>query len=181
MYQNEIEDEYFEWLCSLVSKQRFAEDISYKKLFAQLHSTPFRYSIPLDENRAEDGLDLRDRFATDNGFDEGYFSEYLDGNCSMLELMIALAIRCEETIMLDGAYGDRTSQWFWGMVTSLGLGSMTDDAYDQDLVEESIETFLERKYRPDGRGGLFTIRGCDVDLRDVEIWTQLCWYLDSIS
>ena len=182
MHQNEIEDEYFEWLCSLVSKQRFAKSISYYQLLHHLHNTQFCWLIPMDRNRAEDGLDLRYRFSIDHGFESDYFASYLnDPNCSVLEMMVALSIRCEETIMLDGEYGDRTGQWFWGMITSLGLGSMTDDNYDEDYVEEVLITFLSRRYYPDGRGGLFTIRGCDTDLRDVEIWVQMLWYLDSIS
>lgn len=182
MYQNEIEDEYFEWLCSLVTKQRFAKGVSYRSLLLHLHSAPFIYIMPMDRNRSEDGFDLRRRFSVDQGFEPEYLSSYLDcEHCSVLEMMIALAIRCEETIMLDGAYGDRTGQWFWNMVTSLGLGSMTDDIYDYDYVEDAIKNFIYRKYKPDGRGGLFTVRGCDEDLREVEIWIQLLWYLDSIS
>ena len=49
--------------------------------------------------------------------------------------------------------------------------------YDKDLRY----TFLDRQYKSDGDGGLFRIRGVDVDLTKVDIWTQLCWYLDSIS
>jgi hypothetical protein len=105
----------------------------------------------------------------------------LDGPCSVLEMMIALAIRCEETIMDDPDIGDRTRQWFWGMIINLGLGGMTDANFDPDFVDDSVLRFLNRDYEPDGRGGLFTIRNCHRDLRDVEIWYQLCWYLDSIT
>ena len=66
------------------------------------------------------------------------------------------------------------------MINNLGLGSMRDDNYDKDYVEYVIQTFLRREYKPNGDGGLFTINHCDHDLRDVEIWYQLNWYLDSI-
>ena len=104
----------------------------------------------------------------------------LDGPCSILEMMVALAIRCEEGIMDDPDIGDRTGQWFWGMVTNLGLGSMSDENFDRKYVDEVIERFLNRKYDPDGRGGLFRVRNCKYDLREVEIFHQLCWYLDNI-
>ena len=39
---------------------------------------------------------------------------------------------------------------------------------------------MNRTYSPDGDGGLFTVRNCDRDLRNVEIWIQMCWYLDTI-
>jgi hypothetical protein len=95
-------------------------------------------------------------------------------------MMIALAIRCEESITDDPRKGDRTGQWFWGMVRNLGLGGMYNDIFDAQIADDIIERFLDREYEPDGRGGLFTIRDCDCDLRDAEIWHQLCWYLNTI-
>jgi hypothetical protein len=96
-------------------------------------------------------------------------------------MIMALAIRCEENFMDDPSRGNRTQQWFWGMIRNLGLGSMTDDRFDERAVRKTIEIFLNREYEPDGRGGLFTIRHRREDLRNVEIWYQLCWYLDSIE
>lgn len=82
--------------------------------------------------------------------------------------------------MDDPNVGNRTAQWFWSMINNLDLGSMTDSRFDKRFVDERLDIFLNRKYEPDGKGGLFRIRGCDRDLRTVEIWYQLCWYLDSI-
>ena len=83
--------------------------------------------------------------------------------------------------MDNPAIGDRTKQWFWEMINSLGLGGMTDEYYDEDRVQKIIFKFFYREYEPDGRGGLFYIRGCDKDLTKVEIWIQLLWYLDTIT
>lgn len=105
----------------------------------------------------------------------------LEGPCSVLEMMAALAIRIEETIMDNPALGDRTGQWFWGMITTMGLGAMNDNNFDKKSAGNIVNTFLDRQYGSDGDGGLFRIRGVDVDLTKVDIWTQLCWYLDSIS
>ena len=174
-----IEREYFEWLYDLVCKNRHSSGYSYRDLLSYLHDVEFTYTIPKDSNRAEDGIDLRYRFAYDTGY--VCADGYLDEPCSVLEMLIALAIRCEECIMDDPKYGNRTAQWFWQMITSLGLGGMFDDRFDEDYVKNVITTFLNREYKPDGRGGLFTIRNCDYDLRDVEIWVIMLWYLDTIS
>lgn len=179
MIHNVIENEYFDWLYAKACGNRYSEQVSYKKLLMYLNGKTFRYRILKDRNRAEDGIFLRQRFAYDCDTIEDA-DLYLTDPCSVLEMMLALAIRCEETIMDDFERGDRTTQWFWGMVTNLGLGSMTDDQFDKKLVDDIIERFLDRDYSPDGKGGLFHIRNCDADLRDVEIWTQLLWYLDSI-
>ena len=175
-----IREEYFDWLYELVCKQRYSNRISYKKLLTHLHNTVFRYSILKDQNRAEDGICLRYRF-TDEYYSIKDAEKYLKGPCSVLEMMVALAVRCEENIMDDPNIGDRTGQWFWEMIGNLGLGSMNDTRFDIIYVDEVISKFLDRKYSPDGRGGLFTIKNCDCDLRKVEIWYQLCWYLDSIT
>lgn len=173
-----INDEYFEWLLHLVCGERFSKSISYRKLLTHLHRIEFTYSIPNDVNRAEDGVDLRYRYALSQ--DDMDVLRYLEGPCSIFEMIAALSIRCEETIMDNPNIGDRTGQWFWSMITNLGLGSMNDDCFDEAEVNEIIGRFLDREYEPDGRGGLFTIKHCKRDLRDVEIWYQLCWYLDNI-
>lgn len=181
MYKDEIDNEYFSWLYNIVAGRRFAKGISYTKVLSQLHDTDFRWAIPKDKNRAGDGTELRRRYSMEMGFDPDYFDDYLDGPCSIFEMMVALAIRCEETIMDDPSKGDRTSQWFWEMLTSLGLGSMDNSRYDPEYVDDVTERFLSRDYEPNGRGGLFTIRNCKFDLRETEIWIQLLWYLDTIT
>ena len=178
-----IENEYLEWLISIVCDRRFGSGISYRRLLTRLYNTPFRFSIPRDVNRADDGEGMRRRFILCNGYEDWYDSvmEALSSPCNVLEMMIALANRCEESIMDDAQIGDRTGQWFWGMVNNLGLGGMTDDSIDISTVDSIIDTFLNREYDPNGKGGLFTIRRCEIDLRTVEIWVQMLWYLDTIT
>ena len=66
------------------------------------------------------------------------------------------------------------------MISSLGLSDMTDDNYNEYHVECVIKKLLNHQYALNGKGGLFTVEN-GRDLRKEEIWTQLCWYLDSIS
>jgi hypothetical protein len=171
-----IEDEYFEWMYGLICN----ED-SYRRILEYLHGVEFISHMRGDGDRAYDGRSLRRRFAlSHDDYDYDYVMEQLHGPCSVLEMMIALAFRCEENIMHDTRYGDRTAQWFWRMMVSLGLGSMTNSRYDDRYVEEVITTFLNHKYEPNGRGGLFTIRDCNHDLRKFTIWKQAMWYLDTM-
>lgn len=176
----QIREEYFEWLYDIVCRDRYSKQISYRKLLMYLHDTEFRYLLFKDGARAEDGISLRYRFACDR-LDIPDADLCIEGPCSVLEMMVALALRCEENIMDDPLIGNRTAQWFWGMIVNLGLGAMSDSRFDFRRVESAITRFLERQYDQDGRGGLFTVRDCTADLRNVEIWNQLCWYLDSIT
>ena len=179
MSRIEVKEEYFNWMYDLVCKNRFSDANSYRKLLTYLHEVEFTYRYKKDEDRAYDGVNLRHRFALlSNNY--SYVDKCLAGDpCSIFEMMLALAIRCEDT-MDDPLIGDRTGQWFWRMIVSLGLGGMTDSHFDEQAAEYSIDKFLQRDYSPDGRGGLFTIKGCEYDLRRVPIWDQLCYYLDTM-
>lgn len=178
-FEERINDEYFDYLCELVDTDRFSRDISYRKLLSYLHDIEFTWIIPKDDNRADDGIQLRRRFSLFRG--DVTLSNYIPGPCSVLEMMVALAIRCEESTMTDELLGNRTGQWFWGMIHNLELNSMIDSNFDINRVDYIIKRFLDREYEHDGKGGLFTVRNCKRDMRNVEIWYQLSWYLDSIS
>jgi hypothetical protein len=86
---------------------------------------------------------------------------------------------------MDKIVGDSDGElnlvhWFWLMIDNLDLAWMTDDKYEKAYVYGRVAIFLDRKYEPDGEGNIIHIPGCEDDLRDVEIWCQMCWYLDSI-
>lgn len=176
----QVEDEYFEWLLSLIYYGLYPESVSYYRLLLYLYSREFTYLIERDQNRAVDGVYLRYRFMQEKDISQNSVDEFLDYPCSVLEMMTALALRCEETIMDDPQYGNRTKTWFWGMVVSLGLGDQYDENFDYDKVDKVITKFLERKYSANGKGGLFTTRHRNQDMRDVEIWYQLQYYLDEL-
>ncbi len=175
---NELNNEYFKWMYQLVYDKGYSRGISYNKLLKHLHSTEFTYIIEMDGNRAEDGISLRYRFGYERKYKRSIIEKYLDiRSCSVLEMLIALSIRCEEHIMNDPDIGNRTGQWFWNMVVNLGLGSMNDVKYNKEYVNGVISRFLNREYKRNGESGLFTVEGCKYDLRTAEIWYQMCWYL----
>lgn len=175
-FEDRINDEYFDWLCDLVDIQRFSKHLTYRKLLMHLHNIEFVWTVSMDENRADDGIQLRRKFGLARN--DLSLQRYLNGPCSVLEMMIALAIRCEDTIMDDALLGNRRGQWFWGMIHNLGLSPMTDPRFDRRFVDDIVARLLNREYEPNGKGGLFTVRNYDRDMRTVEIWCQLSWYLD---
>lgn len=175
---NELHDLYLDWMYSLVCDDKYSRGLSYHKLFRHLYETDFTYDLPLDGNRAEDGIDLRYRFGIDQGIEQSAIASYLDDRpCSVLEMMIALSIRCETHIMDNPDLGDRTGQWFWEMIVNLKLNHMSDRNYDEDYVDDVIFTLLHREYESNGEGGLFKVDNPLRDMRSVEIWYQMCWYL----
>lgn len=181
MYDKDLlNDEYFEWMYNLVCNERYyKKNLSYRKLLNLLHNIQFTYTFELDSNRAKGGEGFRYKFGYERGYPYSVIKDNIDIHpCSVLEMMVALASNIEEQIMDDPTYGDRTGQWFWGMVVSLGLGHMSDTRFDQRYAEIVIDKFLNREYEPDGKGGLFTLQNPAQDLRNVDIWIQAMWYLN---
>lgn len=174
---NDIEIEYFNWLYDIICGRDSTKKQLFGNLVSALYNKVFTYDIPNDENRASEGLELRSQFAIDM-YQDTKMACYIDGPCNILEMMTALAIHCENNITDDPTYGNRTSQWFWNMVNSLGLSGMTNSNFDPDLIDDVLERFLSHDYSPTGEGGLFTIKNCRMDMRNAEIWHQMCWYID---
>lgn len=181
MTRNELNNEYFEWMYRLVCNSSKYSRKSYRKLLWHLHGIDFYYSIGMDGNRAEDGVDLRYRFGYENSYEGAMIASYLDNRpCSVLEMMVALAIRCEDHIMDNTDAGNRTGRWFWDMIDSLGLESMSDSRFNAGVVNSIVTRFLERDYAYDGDGGLFTVHQSRRDMRQIEIWYQMHMYLEDI-
>lgn len=90
MDKNNIINEYFEWMTNIVCGKRFSGKMTYKKLLSCLHMITFRCEMRSDENRAEDGVDLRWRFAVDTGRENqnDWIRDCLEGPCSVLEMMV---------------------------------------------------------------------------------------------
>lgn len=183
MDKNYLLDLYFKWMCSIAFPDEHIRSHYYKALIL-LNNIDFVYLLDLDENRFLDGLNLRYHFSYGSKIPFEYVSEQLsDKNCSVLEMMIALALRCEDSIMSNSNYGDRTSEWFWKMFSNLGLDKYPDHIWNdsiEQIATDIIIRFLNRDYEPDGRGSLFIFNNPSVDMRTIEIWDQMCLYMSEI-
>lgn len=180
MTRREINNEYFQWMLGFLYSKNITITL-YKKLLHQLNNIDFRYSIPLDANREDDGIQLRYRFGYEKGYSLHEIAYYIDDRpCSVLEMIIALAIRFEEHVIGNPEIGDRTSDWFWEMIDNLGLLKFVGfyDSKDEKKVDYIINQFMDRNYANDGHGGLFFIPNCQYDMRSLEIWYQMQWYFD---
>lgn len=175
----DIRNEYFEWMQATVCEGTQKWRRPYNKLYHLLHETEFIYILDLDANRADDGVDLRLRFAWDRDYHSDEILEVFDCQpCSILEMMVALAQRCEEHITDDPESGDRTGKWFFAMLESMGLLIFDDAHFDKIACADILDRFMQRRYQPSGQGGLFTVSDESIDMRDIEIWYQMMRYLN---
>lgn len=156
------EERYFKYLINKISDNGVWRGRSYTELLQYLSSKTFYAIMELDENREGWGLYLR----RDLDYD-------IQGPCSMLEMLVGLAIRIEEVDLHDWEVGDQTPVWFWTMIQNLGLIHQTDERFNYRKVDDIICRFLNRDYAPNGKGGLFILEDPTVDARDMTIWQQV--------
>lgn len=171
---NDQHENYFEYLRSFTVDENH---VDYIELLRELYATPFYWKLRNDENRANDGVNLRYRYEDETGHD---ISNLYGMQCSMLEFLVALAYRIENDIMWDPDEGNRTSYWFWLMVKNLGLEGMRDGVFGPDSsmgIRHNCDVFMSREYWRDGFGGIFPLKYSNVDQKRVEIWYQMHSYL----
>jgi len=166
------EDEYFNWLLRRVKNK------SHYKLLRFLFETDYIFTMAMDENRAEDGIQLRYEFLYDRRMPEDDFP-YLQAPCNLFEMIFALAFRIS-LIMNDPYKDDDTHVWFWRMISNLGLSKCTDKNFNLDFVQTVVRHFLNREYGPYGRGGLFQVRS-EKHMEDLQIWEQAMLYLNEFE
>lgn len=171
-----IEDRYFEWLYRHIGAVRNRNPArSYWRLMRVLYCTEFVWSVPNDDNRVEDGRDLRYEYIQERG-DEGVDDLWLDLGCSFLEMLVALSHR----LTFESLSGKSAGEWFWEMMHNLELDRYTDDIYEisiEEEVEEVLQRLNDRTYLASGEGGLFPLQTPKQDQRDVEIRYQMSAYL----
>jgi hypothetical protein len=167
-----LDELYISWLYGQIANPRVHNSSrSYWKLIRQVYTKEFVWFVPNDDNRVEDGRALRDEFLDDEGLDE-VDEEWLELGCSVLEMLIALARRL--AFEADG----EPRLWFWHLLKNLGLDACNDRSnYDQNGVDDVLESVIWRTYDPTGRGGLFPLECPYKDQRRTEIWDQMSSYL----
>lgn len=166
-----LDDQYLAWLYSLVADVRTRKGPhTYWNLFRKLFATEFTWFVPNDDNRAEDGRELRMEWAS--LVDVHVDRHWAELGCSFLEMLIGLARRLEFMTDRDCEY------WFWHLIGNLGLLGHNDRSkFVEEDVEARTSAVMWRTYDCDGNGGLFPLLRTDRDQRKVEIWYQLHEYL----
>jgi hypothetical protein len=166
-----LDEEYFLWLSAKVRHAVVpTPSNSHQKLLLKMYTTEYPWLLSGDDNRAADGKELRIQFLDQLQYNDE--PEWRALPCSVLEMLIAFS-RHAEFNTTEGTVYD----WFWEMVTNLGIALQVDADYDDEFVEAVLNRFVWRQYDRKGRGGLFPIRRPHRDQTQVEIWYQFCDYL----
>jgi hypothetical protein len=164
-----IDYDYFEWLVSQIAVPYKKRNKSYNGLFEMMHNEYFHWTVPNDDNRIQDGLDLRLLFL--NG--KARRLTLPEHEATMLEILIALSQR----VAFTG--GGTPGRWAWTLLRNLQLHLKSDPLRDEDVQEiyDILEALIWRTYQPDGRGGFFPLKYPEEDQTKVEIWFQMNKYV----
>lgn len=165
---NKEDHEYFDYICRTIGKVDY-----YTKLAKYLFNKEYYWIVIFDDDRETDALDFRKEYFEYFGMKDPMIMKH----ASVLEVLVALATNCEDDLMHEVEYGDRTAEWFWMMINNLGLGRFDDDHFDEKKVDMIVEKWLARAYSKDGKGGLFPLRFCKIDQTVTDLWSQLQYYL----
>lgn len=168
-----LDELYFLWLYRQVAVEDQRDlSRSYLKLLRKLFTKEFIWIVPNDDNRREDGRDLRSEFLEEEHISDVDLN-WLHLGCSMLELLIGLARR-----LSFQAEGEPNS-WFWTLIENVELERFNDNVrLPHDRIDQILERIIWRTYQPDGLGGLFPLNQWNgIDQREVELWYQMHSYI----
>lgn len=173
-------DDYIDWVVNERLFMRREDFDRYSRLNTILINTEFIVLHPRDNNRADDGLTLREDFTYETGL-------YLDKSsglmpvCTVFEMLVAFAYRCEDQIMLNLSEGYRPWRWWNIMLDNLGFLDLTDSNWRRDdvqIVEDTLDKFMNREYENNEIGCLFKIKNRDFVARDEELWKQCMVFIN---
>lgn len=171
--QKDRRDLYFEYLVN-----RLNPDEEFKKnyscMLSYLYGKAFTYTLPLDENLAINGIGIRKAYISE----EDLLEDAIVGDCSMLEMMLALGEACDYTVKHPADDLD-AFKWFKLMLESMRLLPFSNKYFNATAVNSIIDTCLNRTFDQNGEGSFFSIKENrdEHDFREMTIWTQFLTYL----
>lgn len=164
----QIDHDYFEWLISQIEVR---SNRTFNELFERMHNIEFVWTVPNDDNRIQDGLDLRIQFL--NGARR---TIHLDG-ATILEVLIGLSRRVAFTA------GGEAPWWAWQLIENLRLHKSSDPLTNgkANRIDDILEDLIWRTYQRNGQGGFFPLNNALEDQTKIEIWYQMNAYVMEIQ
>jgi hypothetical protein len=170
-----LDARYLYWLYDQISSVDVTDPSqSYSLLIEHAFRTEFYWSVPNDDNRVADGVDLRHEFLDSIGAERD--KNFMEIECSILEMLVALCRHLAFNSNLTPRF------WFTKLLDNLAIAHLTDLVYksrpgSSDIADMAWHDIVYRNYKRNGDGGLFPLKRPRQDQREVEIWYQMSAYL----
>ena len=170
---DELWDDYLQYLIWRGGLQKMTK---FGRLFEILHHINFECVLERDENREDDGVELREEYSVPDCFDAEQEEAFYAQKCSVLEMLIALSIRVDDEFIGDPAE-EHPEDFFMEMIENLGLDKFNGNRYRDDDVIKIIQRWMDRKFNKNGHGSPFPMKYDRRDQRKLEIWDQMNAYI----
>lgn len=172
-----LRENYICWLYSKVGKDDRKYD-HFWRVIRKLHQKDFYVIVPNDDNRYIDGTSLRRDFFDEFQYPMELYDLAFDFPCTVLEMLVAFAMRIDSDIMWDPDIGDQSAFWFWKMLENAGLNLKTysDENFNADgmlALSKMIDRVLTRRYDRNGNGSFFPIKNPKRNYAKTELWHQM--------
>ena len=174
-----------DYLCWLMNQCQLEADgpEGYLRLCEVLQGIYFVSLIEFDENRIEEGKELREEWAdTDGGDISALEGELIPYTCTALELILVMARRmCYE--MSDSQFDAGIGKWVMELLENAGLATYRNDIFETDpdgctaKIKCILHDIIYRRYMPDGTGSFFPTETTGTDARHEELLVQMNNYL----
>ena len=174
----DLGERYFNWLYSQVCPVQDRDSPrSYTFLCDRMNQIIFDDSVPNDDNRAEEGRNLRMEFLESRHgrrYNQRY-TEMLTKDVTLFEVLVALCRRA--TFIVDTV---SMNAWFMIMLENLDVTRYSDPHYNPSCAQDIgkiLRRMNDRRYKPSGKGGLFPLNHPPEDQRDTELWYQMAHFM----
>jgi hypothetical protein len=169
-----LPEDYLRWLEPQLRDEHGNPDKTYWDLLNVMWEREFGWVMEMDQNRMQDGLDLRVEFAREHRIHPDAMDPL--GPCTFLEVLIGLSRR------LAFIAGGQAPGWAWQLLGNLEFHRMSDPISQPKhrRIEEIMTSVIERRYLPDGTGGFFPLAWPDDDQTKIELWYQLNAYVGEL-
>lgn len=174
-----------DYLCWLMNEGQIEAEgpEGYLHLCEALQGIYFVSLVEFDENRVEEGKELReewaDSFCGDISALEGELIPY---TCTALEMIIVMARRMYFE-MSDSQYEAGIGKWVTELLENAGLAYWrndifeTDPEYSQNRIRATVNSIIYRRYLYNGEGSFFPVSYSRTDVRKQELLVQMNNYL----
>ena len=171
---------YTGWLMDQCQLESYGAE-GYVDMCTVLQRMYFVSLIEFDENRVEEGKELREEWAETQGGDIHDLG-MIPYTCTALEMILVMARRmCFE--MSDSQYEAGVGKWVMELLENAGLATYRNDIYETDpdyccrKIKAIMNDIIYRRYLPDGQGSFFPMNESHGDARQMELLVQMNNYL----
>lgn len=173
--------DYHNWIISLVDSEDHYLAREYSQLMGFLDDYSFKWVLKLDEDRAKDGIQLRKEYDFEySRGDISIYDELFDVPCSVLEMLVALSLRCYDEFLSGFDVKKVTPhKVFLHILTSLDLFSETNNRFSYEKCVKNVKSFIEKLHVNGRYLTVFKIDPKVANPHKMELWWQMQRYIDS--